>query len=41
MNHNQQNKQYENLDFIRKSRERLDVLIMACNSAGPIGDDYK
>jgi len=41
MNQNQQNKQYENLDFVRKSRERLDVLIMAVNAAGPIWDDSK
>ena len=33
------NQQYKNLDFVRISRERLDVLIMAVNAAGPIGDD--
>jgi hypothetical protein len=39
MRKNQQNKQYEKLEFIRKSRERLPVFIMACNAGGVIGDD--
>lgn len=39
MNKKQETQQYENLDFVRISRERLDVLIMAVNVAGPIGDD--
>ena len=39
MTPNQQNQQYKNLDFVRISRERLPVLIMACNAGGVIGDD--
>ena len=39
MNKKPETQQYKNLDFVRKSRERLDVLIMACNVAGPIGED--
>lgn len=39
MNKKQENKQYKNLYFVRISRERLDVLIMACNAGGVIGVD--
>ena len=39
MNKKPENQQYKNLDFVRISRERLDVLIMACNAGGVIGVD--
>jgi len=41
MNKKQETQQYKNLEFVQKSRERLDVLIMAVNAEGPIGDDIK
>lgn len=39
MNKKPETQQYKNLDFVRISRERYPVLIMACNAEGVIGVD--